>query len=276
MALSTCFDGDPESCWRVARRLDGLAESLEVTSRFLAHQAALPADDFEGLSGTAYRDSAGRLHGEAVAGASAQRALAAALDDFGTSLDDVRRVLRRARALAREHLVINAQEISPPGPYADERQREIFEMVEGAVREARRVEDQAHHDWQAALAQHAGTATPSPIAAGPFGLPMPGPTPGPLTDPLPDPLTDPQPDPLPDPPPDDHPEPGPTPAPAPSVNPAPALAPAALGGRDHDWDDDGHNDRDADWASPAAATDWAPAPPPPPALVPWELTDGPR
>ncbi|MDO9494074.1 MAG: hypothetical protein Q7J48_00075 [Nocardioides sp.] len=246
MTVSTYFDGDPESCWRVARRLDGLAESLEVTSRFLCHQASLPADDFEGLSGNAYRDSAGRLHGEAVAGASAQRALAAALDDFGANLDGVRRVLRRARALARAHLVITAQEIQPPGPYADERQREVFEMVAGAVREARRVEDQAHHDWQAALAQHADTRAPSPIVGGPFGLPMSDPIPGSLPDPLPD-----------------VPSRGSAPAPT-TPTAVPSAAPAPVSPVPDD-----------DWASPAQ-DDWEPAPPPAPALVTWELTDGPR
>ncbi|MFA6300372.1 MAG: hypothetical protein WC642_14490 [Nocardioides sp.] len=258
MTLSTYFDGDPESCWRVARRLDGLAESLEVTSRFLSHQASLPADDFEGLSGNAYRDSAGRLHDEAVAGASAQRALAAALDDFGTDLDGVRRVLRRARALARDHLVITAQEIQPPGPYADERQREVFRMVAGAVREARKVEDQAHHDWQAALAQHAGTRAPSPIAGGPFGLPMSDPIPGPLPDPLPEPPSDPPSEPLPD-----VPSGGSAPAPT-TPSAVPSAVPAAVSPVPDD-----------DWASPPQ-DDWEPAPPPAPALVTWELTDGPR
>jgi hypothetical protein len=140
MTLSTWFEGDPESCWRVARRLDSLAETMEQTGRFLGHQASLPADEFEGLSGNAYRASAGTLRDEAVDAATAQRALASALDEFATNLDGVRRILRRARALARDHLVIHGLEIQEPGAYADERQREVFAMVEGVVHEARRIE----------------------------------------------------------------------------------------------------------------------------------------
>lgn len=250
MTLSARFDGDPESCWRVARRLDGLAEAVERSGHFLARQAGLPPDDFEGLSGNAYRDSAGRLHGEAMAAAAAERALAVALDDFATGLDDVRRVLRRAHALARDNdLVVDGPEIEPPGPDATERKREVLRMVEGAVREARRVEDQAHHDWQAALARHTGTTAPPPLATGATGLP----SPHPLPEPLPDagsaptaPLTAPA-----------------APQDSPGTPLAPAAAAAGGGGGD-------------DWAPPPSSTDWAPAPPPLPALISWEVPDGPR
>lgn len=257
MTLSTYFEGDPESCWRVARRLDVLAESLDDTSRFLGHQASLPADDFEGLSGDAYRGSAGRLRDDAVATGSAQRAVAAALDEFATNLDGVRRVLRRARALARDHLVIAGVEIQPPGPYADERQREVFRMVEGAVHEARRIEHRAHHDWQVALAQHAGTHAPAPIAGGPFGLPLPDALPDALPEPVPDPRPDRQPDPRPEP------DPSAGSAPPPTAVPTASAAPAAPVVVEDDWE------------SPPE-DDWAPAPPASPVPISWELSDGPR
>lgn len=262
MTLSTYFEGDPESCWRVARRLDVLAESLDDTSRFLGHQASLPADDFEGLSGDAYRGSAGRLRDDAVGTASAQRAVAAALDEFATNLDGVRRVLRRARALARDHLVIAGLEIQPPGPYADDRQREVFRMVEGAVHEARRIEHRAHHDWQVALAQHAGTQAPAPIADGPFGLPLPEPIPEPAPEPDPDPRPDRRPDPRPEP----DPPAGSAPPPAPTVTPAASSAPIA-GPAPVEAQDD--------WESPPE-DDWAAAAPASPVPISWELSDGPR
>ena len=251
MSVSTRFDGDPESCRRVARRLDGLAEAVERAGHFLARQAGLPPDDFEGLSGNAYRDSAGRLHGEAVAAAAAERALAVALDGLATSLDDVRRVLRRAHALARDNdLVVDGAEIHAPGPDATERRREVFRMVEGAVREARRVEDQAHHDWQAALARHTGTPAPPPLVTGPTGRPSPHPLPNPL--------------------PTRHRRPTHPTAPAPvpvaetaSSTPAAGPVPAAA-------------TRGDDWAPPPPGADWAPAPPPAPGLISWEGPDGPR
>lgn len=251
MTLSTRFDGDPESCWRAARRLDGLAEAVERSGHFLARQAGLPPDDFQGLSGNAYRDSAGRLHGEAVAAAAAERALAVALDGFATSLDEVRRVLRRARALARDNdLVVDGPEIEPPAPGATERQREVFRMVAGAVREARRVEDQAHHDWQAALARHAGTTAPPPSVTGPTGRPSPHPLPGPPPDAGSSPAA-----PV---------EPPAPPPPSPSPPRVPAVAATGGGGVGGGGGGGGGGD------------DWAPAPPPAPALLSWEVPDGPR
>jgi hypothetical protein len=269
MTLSTWFEGDPESCWRVARRLDSLAETMEQTGRFLGHQASLPADEFEGLSGNAYRASAGTLRDEAVDAATAQRALASALDEFATNLDGVRRVLRRARALARDHLVIHGLEIQEPGAYADERQREVFAMVEGVVHEARRIEHRAHHDWQAALAEHAGTAALSPLATGPSGLPLLEPDPVPHPDPEPEPEDGPQPQP-----------PGggaaasstapattTTPAATPAATPAPVVAP----------EDDWRQPSETDWLpTPAPVPTTTPAPAPEPELIEWELTDGPR
>lgn len=265
MTLSTYFEGDPESCWRAARRLDTLAESLDDTSRFLGHQASLPADDFEGLSGDAYRGSAGRLRDDAVGTASAQRAVAVALDELATNLDGVRRVLRRARALARDHLVIVGLEIQPPGPYADEHQREVFRMVEGAVHEARRVEHRAHHDWQVTLAEHAGTPAPAPIAGGPFGLPLPDPVPEPLPEPLPEPQPDPRSDRQPDPQPEPDPPAGsapPAPTAEPTASSVPTTSPAPVAVQD-------------DWES-ASEDDWAPASPAAPVPISWELSDGPR
>lgn len=265
MTLSTYFEGDPESCWRVARRLDVLAESLDDTSRFLGHQASLPADDFEGLSGDAYRGSAGRLRDDAVATASAQRAVAVALDELATNLDGVRRVLRRARALARDHLVIAGLEIQPPGPYADERQREVFRMVGGAVHEARRVEHRAHHDWQVALAQHAGTPAPAPIADDPFGLPLPDPVPEPPLEPLPEPRPEPRPDRQPDPRPEPDPPAGSAPPPptvVPTASSTPTDPPAPVVAQD-------------DWESPPE-DDWSAAAPAAPVTITWELSDGPR
>ena len=261
MTLSTRFEGDPESCWRVARRLDVLAETLEDAARYLGHQQSLPAEDFEGLSGAAYRVSAGRLRADATAGATAHRALAVALDEFAANLDGVRRVLRRARGLAREHLVIHGLEIQEPGPYADARQREVFAMVRGAVEEARRIEHQAHHDWQAALATHAGTAPPAPAAPGLFG-PQPDPDPLPHPDARPDDRPDDPPDDRPDDRPDAQPLPGPeSPGAGTGGGMTPAASPVPAAPSEDDW-------------RQVTAEDWQPTPAP--ELIEWELSDGPR
>lgn len=271
MTVSTWFEGDPESCRRVARRLDRLAESLEDSGRLLHAQATLAPEDFEGLSGDTYRRSAARLRDDSVGTAAAQRALAVALDGFATELDDVRRVLRRARALAVDDLVVSGTDIEPPGPGATERQREVFRMVEGAVAEARRVEDQAHHDWQAALAQHAGTAAPSPLTTAPSGLPVPHPLPDPLPERPADPPDDPR---------DDAAAGGSSSSP-PTADTAPAAAtrpPGPVAGAGEDLQ------RPAgDRLVEPPTDDWAPVPaaspgasPAGPELIEWELSDGPR
>ncbi|GEP39714.1 hypothetical protein NPS01_33770 [Nocardioides psychrotolerans] len=158
MSLSTSFEGDPESCWRTAERLAGLARALEDARGFVAAQATSSPDDFDGWSADAFRLSAGRLHGQTQRCETACHELAVALTAFGTSLDTVRLALRRTRELARQHLVVEGEEILRPGPYADDGQRRTYELVEQTLDQARRFEHQAHRDWQAALAEHAGTA----------------------------------------------------------------------------------------------------------------------
>ncbi len=170
MSLSTAFEGDPESCWLTARRLHRLAGAVADARSFAATQAGVSPDVFDGWAADAYRLSAGRLGDRARGCRSACRALAVALEDFGTDLDAVRLALHRTRGVARRHLVVRGEEVLHPGPYADDLQRQVFGLVEHAVHDARRLEHQAHRDWQRALAEHAGTP-----AVPPAGLPAPAP-----------------------------------------------------------------------------------------------------
>ncbi|WP_341925567.1 hypothetical protein [Nocardioides psychrotolerans] len=277
MTLSTSFEGDPESCWRTAERLDSLAAAVEDARGFVATQATSSSDDFAGWSAEAYRLSAGRLHGKAQHCGSACRELAVALAAFGTSLDRVRLALRRTRDLARRHLVVEGEEILRPGPYADDGQRRTFALVEETLHLARQVEHQAHHDWQAALAEHAGTA-PVPVVA-----PLPGATPpppaaaAPPAPPLPDPGEPVRPDPVDPPPPPDPPDAADQGAPPMAAVVAAAGATAA-----------GVLTRPPRARRPVDLTlvaptddDWSPATSPttpvPPAIpIPWEVPDGPR
>ncbi|WP_309649761.1 hypothetical protein [Nocardioides sp.] len=270
MTLSTSFEGDPESCWRTAERLEGLAVAVEDARGFVATQATSSSDDFAGWAADAYRLSAGRLHGQAQRCGSACRELAVALTAFGTSLDKVRLALRRTRELARQHLVVEGEEILHPGPYADDGQRRTFALVEETLHLARQVEHQAHRDWQAALAEHAGTA-PVPVE-----VPLPGAAPAqpaPAVPPLPDPAEPVRPAPD-DPPPADPPD-----VTLPDTSPVVAAAAAAAGAAAA-----GVLTRPPRASRPVDLTlvapvddDWSSATPVPPvAPIPWEVPDGPR
>lgn len=274
MSLSTWFEGDPESCWRTAEHLDRLAVAVEGARGFVETQATVSPDDFDGWSADAYRLNAGRLHGRALVCGSACRALAVALASFGTTLDAVRLALRRTRALARQHLVVEGHEIRRPGPYADDLQRRIFRLVEHAVHEARRLEHQAHHDWQSALAEHAGTAPPPPTGAVAGSVPgavsggVPGsvPAPPPLDPPVPTPTSTPiptQPALL-----------GSSAPPAITSGTAAVLTSTARARGPRDTSPGLAVDRAPDLTLvPPSFDDWAPAHP---VAISWEVPDGPR
>lgn len=265
MSLSTSFEGDPESCWRTAERLESLAAAVEDARGFVATQATSSSDDFAGWSAEAYRLSAGRLHGKAQHCGTACRELAVALAAFGTSLDRVRLALRRTRELARRHLVVEGEQILRPGPYADDGQRRTFALVEETLHLARQVEHQAHRDWQAALAEHAGTA-PVPVVAALPGVeptlplprpPAPPPAPGDPVRPAPD---DPQP-----------PDPPDVTAPTPAVATAGAAAAGVLTRpprTSQPVDLALVNPADDDWSTATSV--------PPLTPIPWEVPGGPR
>jgi len=132
--------------------LDELAGAVARAGDFTATQATLSPDHFDGWAADAYRLNAGGLTGRERSCASACRGLAAALGILAAALDVVRLALRRMRALARQHLVVEGEEIRPPGPDAPDVQHQVFQMVEHAVHQARRLEHQAHCDWQSAPA----------------------------------------------------------------------------------------------------------------------------
>lgn len=160
MSINTSVSGDPSECHAAARRLRRLATALDASNEMLVGRSHLPADEFGGLSGDAFRRRISALAGCATNAGADTAGLARALELLGRRLDDVLLLMSKARRAARASLVVDGQVIHRPGPCADAHDHLVFETVSRVVDGVRRLEQQAQLEWQEALSTYADAAPP--------------------------------------------------------------------------------------------------------------------
>lgn len=209
MSINTSVNGNPSECHAAARRLRRLATALDASNEMLAQRSHLPAAEFGGLSGDAFRRRISALAGGATNAGADTAGLARALELLGRRLDDVLLLMGKARRAARASLVVDGQVIHRPGPCADAHDHLVFDTVSRVVDGVRRLEQQAQLEWQEAVSTYADTDPPAPPVSPPLPLSTsPAPNDGPLDNlfqgngtatPPPVPSPDPAPLPAPDP-----------------------------------------------------------------------------
>lgn len=160
MSINTSVSGDPSECHAAARRLRRLATALDASNEMLVGRSHLPADEFGGLSGDAFRRRISALAGCATNAGADTAGLARALEMLGRRLDDVLLLMSKARRAARASLVVDGQTIHRPGPCAAAHDHLVFDTVSRVVDGVRRLEQQAQLEWQEALSTYADAAPP--------------------------------------------------------------------------------------------------------------------
>lgn len=166
MTISTFVGGDPAECRAAAHRLHRLAATVEATGSALDRRSHLPADEFGGLSGDAFRRRSAALSADATDVGEACTGLGRALRELSRNLDEIRSLMGEARRAARPTLCVEGTLINPPPACAPAHDHEVFRTVARVVERARELEQTAQAEWRAALARYADTAPPSPSALG--------------------------------------------------------------------------------------------------------------
>lgn len=174
MSIDTDVAADPDSCRSCAHRLAGLGGQLAGARSYLAGQAHLRRDGFDGLAADAYRERCRALARAADGAAERCGGLARALEAYADGIDRVLAVMARAREVARAELVLHGRVIPSPGGYATDRQRRVYRRLAGLVADARAEESRLRHQWLGAIARHSvGPEQPPYPPVGPGG-PVPG------------------------------------------------------------------------------------------------------
>ncbi|MBB6628341.1 hypothetical protein H5V45_13525 [Nocardioides sp. KIGAM211] len=151
MSLDTVVRGDPDGCRAAAHRLTTIAAAVQSAGDDLARAAGTAEDDFGGLAGDAFRARARAVADTADDTAQRCRRVARGLSELALDLEDVRRVMGRARAAADPWLVVSEGAIEPPDTRTEatfeEAAHAAWQVASQLVATAREVESRAQLDW---------------------------------------------------------------------------------------------------------------------------------
>lgn len=167
MGLETQVPGNAEDCRDAARRLRWLANKVDECRPFLRRQAGLPDDEWSGLTADCYRSACRRHHRVFTNISENVRGASAGLDDFAGNLDQVNRVMARAREVARGEFALRGTTIVPPPAYTTPQQQATYQRLKILT-------DGAWQVYRLAVQQLRGVMHASDVGPLVPGAPLPG------------------------------------------------------------------------------------------------------
>lgn len=169
-------DGYPAGCLETADLLAALARRLAEAESALGRASRISPSDFDGLAAAAFRTRAAGLAGTTGSAAADTAGLGRALRELGRDLRDVEIVMDRLADRARPHLrVLPDRILAPERPRSfqepgDAQAWQVWDELVALHADARRLEEEAHDTWRAAIARFTGDGA-LPLLPG-IGLPL--------------------------------------------------------------------------------------------------------